>query len=136
MKRSPLKAKRDRPRRNEGRVRHIRVKPRPGAPPDKEERTHLARIAALPCLVCGVWPVTLHHVSSDGFKRIARSHKLIVPLCARHHQIQHGPRESVEALGHAGFTALYGIDLLVWAERAWDLRNAPQAAFWADGVTR
>lgn len=44
----------------------------------------------------------------------------VVPLCPRHHQIQHGPRESVEALGHGGFTETYGIDLLAWATRLAD----------------
>ena len=33
--------------------------------------------------------------------------------------IQFGPRESVEALGHAGFKERYGIDLLEEAERLW-----------------
>lgn len=42
---------------------------------------------------------------------------LVVPLCPVHHQIQWGPRESVEALGHGGFYRVYGIDLLAEAER-------------------
>lgn len=33
--------------------------------------------------------------------------------------IQHGPRESVEALGHHGFYERYGIDLLAMADRLW-----------------
>jgi len=81
-------------------------------------RQHFARIAALGCLVCG-GTATIHHVSSDGCKRIARSDQLVAPLCPRHHQIIFGPRESVEALGHAGFTATYGIDLFAWAQNAW-----------------
>lgn len=84
--------------------------------PTAAERRHIARIAELPCLVCG-GPATVHHVTSDGYKRITRSHFLITPLCARHHMIQHGPRESVEALGHAGFAERYGIDLLAEAKR-------------------
>jgi hypothetical protein len=79
----------------------------------------MARVAALGCLACGA-AATIHHVTSDGFKRIARSHKRVVPLCPAHHQIQHGPRDSVEALGHAGFTALHGIDLLAEADRLWE----------------
>ena len=119
MRRSPLKAKRERPRRCEGRVTHGRMRPKAGAPPTPEEKRHIERVRKLPCLVCGVQPVTLHHVSSDGTKRIARSHKLVTPLCARHHLIQHGPKESVEALGHAGFYREHWIHLLVEAERLW-----------------
>lgn len=92
-------------------------------PPTAEERRHLSRIAAMGCLVCGS-PSTVHHVTSDGFKRLSRCHSRIAPLCPTHHMIQFGPRESVEALGHAGFTATYGIDLLEWATRAWECRNA------------
>lgn len=119
MRRTPLKAKRDRPRRSEGRVTHARIRPKAGAAPTAEEQRHMARVAALPCLVCGVRPVTLHHVTSDGTKRISRSHKRVTPLCPRHHLIQHGPRESVEALGHAGFYREHWVHLLVEADRLW-----------------
>lgn len=83
----------------------------------------MGRVAALGCLVCRA-PATIHHVTSDGFARITRSHQRTVPLCPVHHQIQYGPRESVEALGHAGFTATYGIDLLAEADRLWSENNA------------
>jgi hypothetical protein len=75
----------------------------------------MARVAEMPCLVCGS-QATVHHVTSDGYKRITRSHWLVTPLCPVHHQIQWGPRESVEALGHAGFARVYGIDLLQTAK--------------------
>ncbi len=84
------------------------------------------RVATLDCLAMGsvAYPcagrITLHHVSSDGNQRIARSHKRVVPLCERHHLIQHGPHESVEATGHAGFTAMYGVDLLAESDRLWE----------------
>lgn len=84
--------------------------------PTAAERRHIARIAEMGCLVCG-GPATVHHVTSDGYKRITRSHLLVTPLCPVHHQIQHGPRESVEALGHAGFAKAYGVDLLAEAKR-------------------
>lgn len=120
MKRSPLAAKRKTPRRNEGRVTHARVKPKAGASPDAEERQHMARVASLPCLCCGVEPVTVHHVTSTVHGgRISRSHQRIVGLCPRHHLIQHGPRDSVEALGHGGFARHHGIDLLAEADRLW-----------------
>lgn len=82
------------------------------------ERRHLDRVAAMPCLVCGA-PSTVHHVTSDGYQRLTRTHERVAPLCPRHHMIQWGPRDSVEALGHAGFTATYGIDLLAVADALW-----------------
>ncbi len=79
------------------------------------------RVAGLPCLVSGERPVTIHHVTgyADRMGRFARSDRLIVPLAARYHLIQHGPRESVEALGHRGFYRVHGVDLLAEAERLW-----------------
>jgi hypothetical protein len=88
------------------------------------ERRHMDRVAEMGCLICGS-PSTLHHVTSDGYQRISRSHRRVVPLCPRHHMIQHGPRESVEALGHAGFTKLHGVDLLAEADRLWSEGNGP-----------
>lgn len=99
LKRSPMKVKRRKP-------------------PTAIERRHLQRVADMGCLVCGR-PSTVHHVTSDGYQRLARVHKRTVPLCPTHHMIQFGPHESVEALGHAGFTATYGIDLLAVADRLW-----------------
>jgi hypothetical protein len=95
----------------------------------------MEHVASLGCLVCGD-PATIHHVTSDGRQRIARSHKRVAPLCPRHHQIQWGPKESVEALAHAGFAATYGFDLLTWATDAWDRREEPEHPFWTNGVTR
>ncbi len=84
------------------------------------ERAHMAKVATLPCLVCGAQS-TVHHVTASIHGgRLTRSHWRVVNLCPRHHQIQHGPRESVEALGHGGFYREYGIDLLAEAERLAD----------------
>lgn len=75
------------------------------------------KIAALPCLVCGS-PATVHHVTATIHGgRVSRRDDRVAPLCPVHHQIQHGPRESVEALGHRGFYLTYGIDLMAEAER-------------------
>lgn len=122
----PLKRKRDEPRRNEGRIRHQRIKPRAGAPPDVAEKRHRARVGAMGCLVCGRRPATIHHVSAGIYGgRIARSHKRIVPLCnfAPHHQKVYERRDrdpqSVEGLGHGGFFRKYGINLLAEADRLW-----------------
>lgn len=86
--------------------------------PTAPEMRHLQRVAEMGCLVCRS-PSTVHHVTSDGMKRLTRTHTRVVPLCPRHHMIQWGPRESVEALGHAGFEATYGIDLLAAATVLW-----------------
>ena len=74
------------------------------------------RVGSMPCLVCGA-ASTIHHVTgyADRMGRLPRCHRLVVPLAARYHLIQHGPRESVEALGHRGFYATHGIDLLAEA---------------------
>lgn len=83
----------------------------------------MAQVAKLPCLVCGVKPVTLHHVRATIHGGgISRSHKYVTPLCPKHHLYQHGPRESVEALGHGGFYKAHGVDLLAEATRLWETR--------------
>ncbi len=94
------------------------------------EKRHLARVAGLPCLVSGKRPVTVHHVTgyADRMGRFSRSHRLVVPLAAEYHLIQHGPKTSVEALGHRGFFAAYGIDLLAVAQRRWEETQARLAA--------
>ena len=98
-------------------VSHRRMKAKAGAPPTAKERAHMERVASLPCLVCGGGS-TVHHVTGSAhiMGRLPRSHQLVVPLCPVHHQIQHGPKESVEALNHRGFYKLHGIDLLAEAE--------------------
>lgn len=98
-------------------VNHKRMKPKVATPPTAKERAHMERVAALPCLVCG-GKATVHHVtgSSHVMGRLPRSHEMVVPLCPVHHQIQHGPKESVEALGHRGFYRKHKIDLLAEAE--------------------
>ena len=98
---------------------HGRIKPKAGAAPTAAERRHMDWVASLPCLVSGNRPVTLHHVTAYADKpgRFARSHRLIVPLAPEYHLIQHGPKISVEALGHRGFFFEWGIDLLKEAKR-------------------
>lgn len=93
--------------------------------PTPPEKRHMARVAEMPCLVCSQ-PSTVHHVTARAHSpgRLTRSHQRVAPLCPRHHQIQHGPRESVEALGHRGFYATYGIDLLAEAEALWRASEA------------
>lgn len=100
-------------------VDHRRMKPKAGAKPTAAEQRHMDRIATLPCLVTGQRPVTLHHPTAwgDRIGRLSRSHSIVVPLIARLHLIQHGPRWSVEALNHQRFCQIYGICLRTEGER-------------------
>ncbi|TKD50186.1 hypothetical protein [Sphingomonas baiyangensis] len=80
---------------------------------------HHNRVAELGCAVSGQ-PATLHHVSASIHGgRITRSDRCVVPLAPEYHMYQHGSRTSVEALGHAGFHATYGIDLEELGNRLW-----------------
>lgn len=89
--------------------------------PTAAEKRHMARVAEMPCLVCGA-QATVHHCTgyADRIGRAPRSHQRVVPLCPAHHQIQHGPYFSVEALGHRGFYREHGIDLMAVAEQLWE----------------
>lgn len=117
LRRSTIKAKRDTPRRNEGRVTHERMTPKASAKPSAAEKAHLGRVASLGCVVqgCNQAP-QVHHVHSDGMKRIARSPRRVVGLCLEHHTV--GPC-AVHRIGHARFTEIFGIDLLETADRLW-----------------
>jgi len=96
---------------------HTRIKPKAGAAPTAEERRHWDRIAHMGCLVCGQ-EAEIHHVHSDGFKRIGKSHRRVAPLCVRHHRTG---QDAVHTLSHAGFTERFKIDLLSWADEAWKI---------------
>lgn len=50
-------------------------------------REHMARVAALPCLVCGAWPVEVHHVTGDKKRR---SDFRVIPLCYECHRGSNG----------------------------------------------
>ena len=49
-------------------------------------RRHMARVAALPCVCCGYWPVTVHHVICGRFSQAKESDLRVIPLCHHHHQ--------------------------------------------------
>jgi len=46
---------------------------------------HMGRVAQLPCLVCGCWPVEVHHEGKP------RSDMSVLPLCPHHHRREYGP---------------------------------------------
>jgi hypothetical protein len=90
--------------------------------PNAKERRHFAKVAALPCLVCGAWPVDVHHVIgyADRIGRAPKRHDRVVPLCKPQHDVQYGPKTSVHAMGHQRFCEANTIDLMAESERLWN----------------
>ena len=117
MRRSPLKRIREKPRRNEGRVKHKRTKGKAKAEPTAIERKHMDRVAALGCCVTGR-PAVIHHLMKCPGKRRRRDHRFVVPLAPELHNM--GPN-SVHMLGsEAKFFEVHGIDLAALAVRLWE----------------
>lgn len=80
MKRSPLKRK--------ARLKPVSAKKRTHKAAEKAGGAweHMARVKALPCLVCGSQPVEVHHLPDP------RSDFRVVPLCHFHHRTEYGPQ--------------------------------------------
>jgi len=116
MKRSPLKAKRDTPRRSEGRVTHERMRAKATSKTAAHRRYH-TYVASLPCLGCGVQPVCVHHVISDGHKRLTKDHSLVLPLCPSCHA--DGPT-AVHRIGTRAWNAMHGFEQHVRAAELWE----------------
>lgn len=69
--------------------------------PDRQAGlTHMARVAQLPCLVCGAHPVEVHHEGKP------RSDMNVLPLCPRHHKREYG--SSAYHFSPKAFYALHG----------------------------
>lgn len=51
----------------------------------KDGLAHMGRVAALPCLVCGVYGVEVHHAT------VPRDDMRVLPLCPKHHRREFGP---------------------------------------------
>ncbi len=59
-----------------------------GPPPERGTaagRAHMARVAQLPCCVCGSRPVEVHHVISGRYGQRKASDLQTIPLCHYHH---------------------------------------------------
>ena len=79
-----------------------RIKPRRVSDPK-----HLARVAMLPCVVCGDWLVEVHHCRMNaGTGQKAGDHETI-PLCVWHHRT--GPQAFHNGPGI--FQTLFGTEL-------------------------
>lgn len=48
-------------------------------------RAHMARVAALPCVCCGYWPVHVHHVICGRHGQRKAPDTQTIPLCELHH---------------------------------------------------
>lgn len=99
----------------------MKVKRKPSKP--AAIKRHLERVAAMPCIVSGrPGPSTIHHVRHKITRSgtFARDDRRVVPLAPEFHLIQHGPRDSVEAIHEAGIFERFGVDLWAEAERLWE----------------
>lgn len=53
-------------------------------------KRHMARVAALPCVVCGAQPVEVHHILEGRTPGRRSSDWLVLPVCPEHHRGTHG----------------------------------------------
>lgn len=77
----------------------------PRKQPTKAERDHMARVAALGCLICQ-GPAEVHHVTDGPGMDQRASHYDTIPLCPRHHRTG-GPGVALHA-GEATWEARFG----------------------------
>ena len=122
LRRSPLKAKREKPRRNEGRIVHERMKPRAKAAPTAAEKRHMDHVSSLGCAVPGCAnPPVIHHIMSASGKRRRRDHRFVIGLCPEHHNMG---RTSVHMLGSEElFSRVHGVDIVQRSIKLWEEGN-------------
>lgn len=72
------------------------------------DKAHLAKVAQLPCCVCGNWPVEVHHIRQGVGMSQRAGDRETIPLCQAHHRtggfgvaFHAGPRE---------FQSIYGTE--------------------------
>ena len=64
--------------------------PKAGKP--KRDRVHMARVAELPCVICGARPVQVHHVIHGRYSQRRASDTETIPLCPGcHDHLHHHP---------------------------------------------
>lgn len=88
--------------------------------PTAEEKRHIDQIRSMDCVTCGAYPVSAHHVVSDGFKRLTKNDQRVIPLCPDCHQ---NAPHAVHKVGHGAFNELFGIDQLALAAQLWEDRH-------------
>lgn len=68
-------------------------------------KAHMAKVAKLPCVICGARPVEVHHVISGRYGQRKASDMDTIPLCWNHHLGPDGIHTSKEK-----WEALHGPD--------------------------
>lgn len=71
---------------------------------NKAEREHMAKVAEMPCIVCGNFPVQVHHALTGGGGR--KNHMKVLPLCYLHHQ----GAEGIHTIGRKPWQNLHGTE--------------------------
>jgi hypothetical protein len=70
----------------------------------KTEREWMSKVAQMPCVVCGSWPVQVHHAGTGAGGR--RDHMKVLPVCFDHHQGKNG----IHTLGRKKWQGIYGTE--------------------------
>lgn len=61
--------------------------PKAGKP--KRDPAHMGRVAQLPCVICGSWPVQVHHCIHGRYSQRRAPDRETIPLCVFHHDELH-----------------------------------------------
>ena len=92
----PLRAKKPMRKRSPKREAYL------ASPERQRGLDRMARVAQLPCLVCGAHPVEVHHLPDP------RDDMRTVPLCRFHHRTEYGPQ--AYHYSRPNFNAKHGSD--------------------------
>jgi 5-methylcytosine-specific restriction endonuclease McrA len=95
MKRAPLRRKSS--------IKPKRKAKQPGA------REWMAKVAQLPCVICGSWPVHVHHCISSRYGTAKASDFNVIPLCPACH--------------------LDGPNAIHRGKASWETRNGPDWSY-------
>lgn len=71
-------------------------------------KRHMARVAQLPCILCGAQSVEVHHIREGQGAAQRAQDTLTIPLCPEHHRGANG----LHGLGRKGFYTRYKLDEL------------------------
>lgn len=115
MRRSPINPKRTRPRRNDGRVKHDRMRPKASRPPTAEQQAYHDWLRAKgKCQAGGSGDLVIHHLLARALgKQGRRDHWFVVLISSDLHNLG---TISVHQLGsEAAFLRETGVDLVAIA---------------------